>query len=459
MTNLFPGAQCGIGPATDEGFFYDFIVPPSVRAGGSGNDRAEDAGVRAGRLSSTSVRLPARGRQGVFAARGEPLKVQLIDEKAAGQRDVSATPARTGRSSTSCVGPHVPSTGKLKAFNSSARRTPIGRATRTTRRCSGSTGPRSCATRTQGAPHTDEEAKKRDHRKLGRELGLFAFHQGRRARILARQGTTLTTRSRLLRDVFIPRRLRRGENAAHLQQGAVGAGRPWKHYRENMFLIEPELNVPAGAASMVRRAAGRQWSGRERRHPERQTDECRDISSPSRVRPTVYRDLPSAFTSRRLSTRNEASGVLSGLTPRSAVLSGRCPLLRHPEQSATRSSASLPCQRVYRDFDLRSRRSCRPCPRSTWARSPPGQAEPTAKRARARRIEFTINPKGTAPSTAQDRLRRHRRDRPKWQCATIQLDYMQAENFDLKYTGATTPTSAVVIHRAYFRSFERFIAI
>ena len=86
VTNLFPGAQCGIGPATDEGFFYDFVVAAAVRARGSRGDREEDEGARRRRISSTSARCGrARRRRRSSPTRGEPLKVQLIDEKTEGQ--------------------------------------------------------------------------------------------------------------------------------------------------------------------------------------------------------------------------------------------------------------------------------------------------------------------------------------------------------------------------------------
>src|SRR5689334_4117221 len=117
VTNLFPGAQCGIGPATDEGFFYDFIVDrPFV---------PEDLEAIESRMKELAARdlpyhremWPRDRAKAFFAARGEPLKVQLIDEKTAGQSEVSCyTIGDRDTFVDFCVGPHVPSTAKLKAF-------------------------------------------------------------------------------------------------------------------------------------------------------------------------------------------------------------------------------------------------------------------------------------------------------------------------------------------------------
>ena len=118
VTNLFPGAQCGIGPATDEGFFYDFVVDrPFV---------PEDLEAIEKKMKELAAQRPAlraadvaarRGASGSSPSAGEPLKVQLIEEKTAGQSEVSCYTIKDRDTFVDfCVGPHVPSTGKLKAF-------------------------------------------------------------------------------------------------------------------------------------------------------------------------------------------------------------------------------------------------------------------------------------------------------------------------------------------------------
>ncbi len=117
VTQLFPGAQCGIGPATDEGFFYDFVVSrPFVP------EDLEKIEARMRQLAGQDLPYerqmwPRDEAIAFFRERGEPLKVQLIEEKTAGQRIVSCYTIKDRETFVDfCVGPHVPSTGKLKAF-------------------------------------------------------------------------------------------------------------------------------------------------------------------------------------------------------------------------------------------------------------------------------------------------------------------------------------------------------
>src|SRR6185436_945106 len=178
VTHLFPGAQCGIGPATDEGFFYDFVVDrPFV---------PEDLDAIEKKMKELAQQDLPFERQlwprdeaiAFFANHGEPLKVQLIEEKTEGQKDVSVYTIKDRDLFVDfCVGPHVPSSGRLKAFkllNTSnaywkgdARNQPMQRIY----------GTAFFSDKELQAHLTRiEEAKKRDHRKLGRELGLFLFH-------------------------------------------------------------------------------------------------------------------------------------------------------------------------------------------------------------------------------------------------------------------------------------------
>src|SRR5262249_52620171 len=111
VTDLFPGAQCGIGPATDEGFFYDFVVDrPCVP------DDLEMIEKKMKQLAAQDLPYerqmwPRERAKAFFAGRGEPLKVQLIDEKTEGQREVSCYTIKDPETFIDfCVGPHVPST-------------------------------------------------------------------------------------------------------------------------------------------------------------------------------------------------------------------------------------------------------------------------------------------------------------------------------------------------------------
>src|SRR5690606_39074398 len=179
VTNLFPGVQCGIGPATDDGFFYDFIVErPFVP------EDLEKIEAKMRELASADYiyerqMWPRDEAIAFFRQRGEPLKVQLIEEKTEGQKEVSVYTIKDKETFVDfCVGPHVPTTSRLKAFKltttsnaywkGDAKNAPMQRIYGT-----------AFFKDADLKAHLEriEEAKRRDHRKIGKELGLFTFHQ------------------------------------------------------------------------------------------------------------------------------------------------------------------------------------------------------------------------------------------------------------------------------------------
>src|SRR5678815_3520664 len=117
VTNLFPGTQCGIGPAIDEGFFYDFIVDRPFVPDDLAAIEKKMKELAAQDLIFERQMVPREEAKQFFASKGEPLKVQLIEEKTAGQSEVSCYTIKDRDTFVDfCVGPHVPSTNKLKAF-------------------------------------------------------------------------------------------------------------------------------------------------------------------------------------------------------------------------------------------------------------------------------------------------------------------------------------------------------
>ena len=226
VTQLFPKAQCGIGPPTDEGFFYDFVVEhPFVP------DDLDAIEKRMREIASADLiyerqMWPREEAIDFFRKRGEPLKVQLIEEKTAGQKEVSVYTIKDRDTFVDfCVGPHVPSSGRLKAFKllttsnaywkGDARNQPMQRIYGTAFFSENEL--KAYLTRI-------EEAKKRDHRKLGRELGLFLFHPwAAGATFWLEKGTTLyNLLGNYMRGRPVAQRLRGSEDAARVQQGALG---------------------------------------------------------------------------------------------------------------------------------------------------------------------------------------------------------------------------------------------
>src|SRR5262245_55113502 len=445
VTNLFPGAQCGIGPATDEGFFYDFVVDrPFVPDDLDAIERKmrELAGED---LVYERQMWPRDEAKAFFAKRGEPLKVQLIEEKTEGQSEVSCYTIKDKETFIDfCVGPHVPSTGKLKAFkllNASqaywkgdARNQPMQRIY----------GTAFLSDKELKAYLTQiEEAKKRDHRKLGKELGLFTFHPwAPGATFWEDKGTTLyNTLANYMREVLLPNGYVEVKTPIIYNKALWETSGHWSHYRQNMFLVQG--------------SEGEEMALKAMNCPGHYLLYASAVHS--------YRELPIRFHEQTPLHRNELAGVLSGLTRvrQFSQDDGHCFVMQDQIGEEVERLIRL-VQRVYDDFGLPFAAKLGTRPPAflgqveTW-----DHAEQQLKEALARTdMEYTLNEGDGAfygpkiDFDVTDAIGR------KWQCATIQLDYQMPERFDLKYIGAdNSEHRPVVIHRAIFGSFERFIAI
>jgi threonyl-tRNA synthetase len=445
VTALFPHAQCGIGPAIDEGFFYDFIVEhPFVP------DDLERIEAKMRELANQDLPYerqmwPREEAIDFFTKRGEPLKVQLIEEKTAGQPQVSCYTIKDRDTFVDfCVGPHVPSTGKLKAFKllstsnaywkGDAKNAPMQRIYGT-----------AFFTQKELDEHLKriEEAKKRDHRKVGKDLGLFTFHHwSPGAAFWLPKGTTLyNTLGNYMRSMLFPAGYVEVKAPLVFNKALWQQSGHWEFYRDNMFLVESADKEVMSLKPM--------------NCPGHFLLYASDMRS--------YKDLPIRFHEQTPLHRNEASGVLSGLTRVRQFSQDDGHLFVTQEQIGSEIEALLRLiQRIYADFGLEytAKLSTRPEKYmgsiETW-----NHAEAQLKAALDNaRMDYTINegdgafygPKIDFDIT--DALGR------KWQCGTIQLDYAQPQNFDLKYIGADNAEHRpVVIHRAIFGSVERFIAI
>ncbi len=440
VTALFPEAQCGIGPPIEDGFYYDFIVDrPFVPA----DLEAIEAKMRelAGQnLAYERKMMSKEEAKQYFADRGEPLKVQLIEEKGG---PVVSCYTIDGVFMDFCTGPHVPSSGRLKAFKvlhssnaywkGDAQNQPMQRIYGTA--FFDNKALKQYLTRL-------EEAKKRDHRKLGKELGLFTFHPwAPGAAFWLAHGTTLWNllaeymRLRLFPSGYVELRTPLVYNKKLWETSGH-----WEHYAENMLQVESEgetfslkpMNCPGHM--LVFASEGRS-----------------------------YRDLPLRYHDQSVLHRDEASGVLAGLTRARQFCQDDAHCFVTPEQIGDEVERLLRLvQQVYEDFrlDFSVELSTKPetflGETETW-----DQAEDQLKQA--------LDAAGQAYTVAEgegnfygpkidfhvvDAIGRN------WQCATIQLDYQLPQRFDLKYIGADNAEHRpIVIHRAIFGSFERFIAL
>ena len=444
VTNLFPGVQCGIGPATDEGFFYDFVVPrPFVP------DDLEAIERKMRELADQDLvyerqMWPREEAKAFFAGRGEPLKVQLIDEKTEGQSHVSCYTIKDKETFIDfCVGPHVPSTSRLKAFKLLSTSNAYWKGDAHNQPMQRVYGTAFYSDKELKAHLTQiEEAKKRDHRKLGRELGLFMFHQwAPGSAFWLEKGTTIyNLLANYMREVLFPAGYVEVKTPLVFNKALWETSGHWSHYRQNMFLVESE-NEQMGVKAM--NCPGHM------------------LVFGSEVR--SYRDLPLRLHEQTPLHRNEASGVLSGLTRVRQFSQDDAHCFVTQDQIGEEVERLLGLvQQVYGDFGLEyeAKLSTRPPDFlgeiATW-----DSAEAQLKAALDRAGQkYTLNEGDGAfygPKIDFDVMDAIGR---RWQCATIQLDYQLPARFGLKYIGADNAEHMpVVIHRAIFGSFERFIGI
>jgi threonyl-tRNA synthetase len=444
VTNLFPGVQCGIGPAIEDGFYYDFIVPrPFVP------EDLEAIEKKMRQLAQENLPYerqlwPREEAKQFFGERGEPLKVQLIDEKTEGQDDVSCYTIKDRDTFVDfCLGPHVPSTGKLKAFKLLSTSNAYWKGDAQNQPMQRIYGTAFVADKElQAHLQRLEEAKKRDHRKIGRDQKLFMFHPwAPGATFWLAKGTTLyNTLTNYMREVLAPAGYVEVKAPIVFNKALWETSGHWQHYRQNMFLVDSE---------------GEQLGLKAMNCPGHFLMYASEVRS--------YRDLPLRLHEMTPLHRNEASGVLSGLTRVRQFSQDDAHCFVMESQIAEEVERLLRLvTRVYGDFGLtpEMKLSTRP-PEflgtvETWDR-----AEAGLKRAlEAAGASYTINEGDGAfygpkiDFDVTDAIGR------KWQCATIQLDYMQADRFNLTYVGSDNAEHRpVIIHRAIFGSFERFIAL
>ena len=440
VTALFPEAQCGIGPPTEDGFFYDFVVhrpfvPDDLEA-----IEAKMREIARQNLAYERKMMPKEEAKRYFADRGEPLKVELIEEKGG---PVVSCYTIDGVFMDFCTGPHVPSSGVLKAFRvltssnaywkGDARNQPMQRIYGT-----------AFFTDKALKEHVRriEEAKKRDHRKLGRELGLFTFHHwAPGAAFWLAHGTTLwNLLAGYMREALFPEGYVELRTPLVYNKQLWETSGHWAHYEENMLRVESE---------------GETYSLKPMNCPGHMLVFASEVRS--------YRDLPIRYHDQSVLHRDEASGVLAGLTRARQFCQDDAHCFVAPDQIAGEVERLLRLvQRVYADFGLEFAVELSTRPETflgetaTW-----DQAEAQLREA----LEAAGQPYRIADGEGNfygpkidfhvvDAIGRN------WQCATIQLDYQLPERFKLKYVGEDNAEHRpVVIHRAIFGSFERFIAL
>ncbi|HUP51907.1 MAG TPA: threonine--tRNA ligase [Longimicrobiales bacterium] len=440
VRELRPGAGIGFGPAIDEGFYYDFDVGAPFTPEDLEAFEQKMAEVAKADMPFERRRVTKEEARGLFA--DDPLKLERLEEF---PDDEVITVYQNGPFLDLCRGPHVPSTGRLKHFKLLSGAGAYWRGDHRRQMLQRIYGT-AFHTKAELDEHLHrlEEAKRRDHRRLGRELDLFHFFPvSPGAAFWTPRGTVLyNTLERFVRE-----RQREGFEEVktpllYTKQLWEQSGH-WGKYRENMFLV---LDSETGEHDMS----------------------LKPMNCPSHYvyygsAKHSYRELPIRYATLDVLHRNELSGALSGLTRVRQFAQDDCHVFLREDQIAAEVGFLVDFILGHYDaFGLESslKFATRPEVRigsdEQWDQAEAALREALDATGRDYEIEAGdgafYGPKIDFHVT--DSIGRQ------WQLGTIQLDYNAPERFDLTYVGEdNAPHRPVVIHRAVCGSFERFIAI
>jgi len=452
VQKLYPGTQVTIGPSIEDGFYYDFardkpFTPEDLA-------RIEAATNEAIKADQPFVRTEVSMADAIalFEGQGEKYKVEIINDIAA-KGATTLTLYRHGDWVDFCLGPHGPSTGRIGVVKLLSVAGAYWRGD----------SKNAMLQRIYGTAFFDkkaldahlqklEEVKKRDHRKLGPALGLFAFHEyAPGSPFWLPAGTTLYN---VLEEAM--RRLVNKNGYQEVKTPLLFNKRLWEtsghwgKYRENMFLVVDSESDPALSLE------------------DRCSFSLKPMNCPShhliyKMAKRSYRDLPLRYYTTDALHRNEASGSLGGLTRVRQFEQDDSHIYLREEQVTEEVLKIFELMKIaYGAFGLEweATFSTRPEQRigddALWDR-----AEALLRKSLdSMGLKWTLNPgDGAFYGPKIDMLVTDSLGR-KWQTCTIQLDYAAPERFDLTFVGAdNTEHRPVVIHRAIYGSFERFIAI
>jgi threonyl-tRNA synthetase len=449
VLDLFPGTKLGIGPAIADGFYYDFALPrPLTPDDLAAIEERMAASIAADHPFVRRELPPAEGRA-FFAERYQPFKVEILDDLAAkAEREGTPMPPTTlyehGLFVDLCKGPHVASTGKIGPFKLLAVAGAYWRGDEKRdmlQRVYGTVWP--TQEELDQFLWRREEAKKRDHRRLGVQLDLFSFHDvSPGSAFWHPKGQRLwRTLEAAMRELQERRGYQEISTPIVVSERLWQQSGHWDFYRDNMFLIESE---------------GQTFSLKPMNCPESTFVYRSHLRS--------YRDLPLRYSEFGRLHRNERSGTLSGLTRVRQFIQDDAHIYVRPDQLVDEIEALLgEVREAYGWFGLE--------PRFAFATKPDKALGDPALWERAEQlireafaaadISYVLKPKdGTfyAPKIdiyIDDALGRE------WQMATIQVDLVGLpERFDLTYIDeAGQPQRPIAIHRAIYGSLERFIGI
>jgi len=449
VKRLFPGAKLAIGPPVEQGYYYDIDFGEPISSEDFEKIEAEMERIVEEDLKIHRATMPLEEARRFFEEMDETYKVRILedlkaDEEVALTEDEEVSLYTQGEWTDLCRGPHVPSTGYLKAFKLTQLAGAYWRGdpdNEQLQRVYGISFP--MASQLESHLQRIEEAKKRDHRRIGREMDLFSFQEeGPGFPFWHPNGTILfNTVSDYIRGKLEERGYHEIRTPLILSEELWHKSGHWDHYRENMYFTEIDEK---GYAVKPMNCPGA----------------CLIYASDLRS----YRDLPLRMAEMGTVHRHELSGVLHGLTRVRSFTQDDAHHYCTPDQVEAESATIVELIReVYSDFgfeDYRVELSTRPEKYAgtidMWDRA---EEQLTAVLDQSG-LEYTVN-EGEGAFYGP-KIDFHIRDSigRSWQLGTVQVDYSMPEAFDLEYVGSDGERHRpVMIHRAIFGSVERFLAI
>jgi threonyl-tRNA synthetase len=453
VLDLWPGTRVSIGPPIENGFYYDFEFADGFRPSESDLERIEAEMAKHVEADEPFERrdVPSADAIERFAAEDQPYKVELIEDLVRDQRVETVSLYRNGPFEDLCRGPHGPSTGRIGAFKLTSLAGAYWRGDENRQMLTRIYGT-AFADEKQLAAHLEriEEAKARDHRRLGPELGLFTFREEAPGMPfwLPDGAVLLRLIEAEVRNQLDKRGYEEIKTPQILDEELWHRSGHWDNYRENMFFAEP--------SERDRDDSDRRYAVRPMNCP----GACLVFASEAHS----YRDLPLRLAEFGLVSRYEREGVLHGLLRVRAFTQDDAHVYCTIDQVAGEvDSICEAIDELYARFgfeQVRVELSTRPEKSlgtdEQWERATAALREALDRQGR----EYDVSPgEGTfyGPKIdfhITDALGRS------WQCGTCQVDFQMPERFELVYRGEDNAEHRpVMIHRALLGSMERFAGI
>ena len=453
LQELYPGIQFGFGPAVENGFFYDVLLPDGKQIGEGDFKEIEDKMLELARKDEPVVRkeISKADSLALFGAAGQTYKCEHIDQDL---EDGTITTYTQGRFTDLCKGPHIVSTGIIKAVKLMSIAGAFWRGDAT----------KDQMQRLYGISYPKkkmldeyllmlEEAKKRDHRKIGKEMELFMFSErvGKGLPIWLPKGTDLRLR---LQEML--RKIQKEYGYQEVITPNIGGKNlymtsgHWDHYGKDSF--QPIQTPEEGEEYLLK--------------PMNCPHHCEIFAN----RPRSYKELPFRCAEFGTVYRYEQSGELHGLTRVRCFTQDDAHIFCRPDQVKREFINVMDIiQRVFKTFNFSEENvevqiSLRDPNNKTkyigsdedWANAEQSIIDACAEKGMKARQELGeaafYGPK--LDFMVKDAIGR------RWQLGTIQVDYQLPQRFELEYVGEDGQKHRpVMIHRAPFGSMERFVAV